>query len=128
MKPLRFVLSTVAPALLAGTLAACSTWPGHEGQKATPKQRSGVSQSPSGPMRGPGSSSGSTGGSGSTGSGSEQMASGMTGDQAAMCELNRRIASARSPAERQAMMDLYLPGMTAEMREQHLKMMGERCQ
>jgi hypothetical protein len=55
------------------------------------------------------------------------MAPGMTSDQAAMCELNRRISSARNPDERASLLEKYLPGMSPDMREQHLEMMRERC-
>jgi hypothetical protein len=55
------------------------------------------------------------------------MGSGMIVDQAAMCELNRRISSA-PPEERQAMLEQYMPGMSPDMREQHLAMMRARCQ
>jgi hypothetical protein len=127
MKAFSFVLAIIAPGLLAGTLAACSTWPGHEGRESAATHRGSAGQSP--PVRGPGASAGASGSAGSTGSGggSEQMGSGMTADQAAMCELNRRISSA-TPGERQAMLDQYMPGMSPEVREQHLAMMRERCQ
>jgi hypothetical protein len=119
MKPFSFVLAIIASSLLAGTLNGCSTSTQHR------------SQSPSGPIRGPGASAGGSGSAGATGSGSgagsEQMGSGMIVDQAAMCELNRRISSA-APQERQAMLEQYMPGMSPDMREQHLAMMRARCQ
>jgi hypothetical protein len=127
MQPLSFVLAIIAPGLLAATLAACSNWPGHEGRESAGQPRS--SHSKSGPVRGPGASAGFSGSAGATGcgAGSGQMGSGMTADHAALCELNRRIASAR-PNERQAMLDQYLPDMSPEMREQRLAMMREQCQ
>jgi hypothetical protein len=108
MKPHRLVLAIIAPGLLAATLAACSAWQ---------QQRPGVSVS-----------QGSSGGAGYTAAGSRQMGAGMTDDQDAMCELNRRLLATRAPDERQAMMDKYLPDMSPEMREWHLKTMRERCE
>lgn len=107
MKALSFVLAIV-PGLLAGTLAGCSAWQ---------QQQPGVAVS-----------QGAGGGAGSTAAGSEQLGAGMTGDQGAMCELNRRLMGARDPDARQAMIKQYLPNMSPEMREQHLKTMRERCQ
>jgi hypothetical protein len=118
MKPLAVMLAIIAPGLLAGTLAACS---------AKQEHRSSGSQSPSGPVRGPGASAGGSGAAGSTGSGSGQTGAGMPSDQAALCELSRRIMDARSPEERLFMMDLYLPDMSPEMREWHLQQMRKQC-
>jgi hypothetical protein len=119
MKPLSFVLAILAPGLLAGALAGCSA----------SQQHGSVSQSPGGPMRGPGASAGGSGAAGSThfGYGCSPLGAGMTADQVAMCELNRRITSARTPQERQAMLDQYLPGMSPEARARRLQMMQERC-
>jgi hypothetical protein len=127
MKPHTFVLAIIAPGLLAGVLAACSTWPGHERQETGATRQGSASQSP--PIRGPGASAGCSGMAGSTGSGrgSGLLGPGMTGDQAAMCELNRRISSARNADERASLLERYLPGMSPDMREQHLEMMRERC-
>ena len=108
MKPLNFVLAIVAPGLLAATLAACGTWQ---------QQQPGVAVN-----------QGASGGAGYTAAGSEQLGAGMTGDEGAMCELNRRLMGARDPDARQAMMDQYLPNMSPEMRERHLRAMRERCQ
>jgi hypothetical protein len=127
MKPPAFVVAIIAPCLLAGALAGCSTWQGHQG--AASAARNGTSQSRTGLLCGAAASAGGGGSAGTTGSGpgSEQMGSGMTGDQAAMCELNRRIAIA-TPDQRQAMLEQYLPGMSPDLREQHLAMMREQCQ
>ena len=129
MKALSFVLAIIAPGLLAGALGGCSTPQGHAGQQSGATAQGGVSQSPSGPMRGCGVNARGGGSAGATGSsaGSEQMGSGMTGDQGAMCELNRMIASA-TPEQRQAMLEQYLPNMSPDAREQRLAMMRERCQ
>jgi hypothetical protein len=102
MKPLTFALALIA---LAAT--ACSAWQ---------QQRPGVAVS-----------QGASGSAGYT-AGSRQLGAGMLGDQDALCELNRRLQSARAPDERQAMMEQFLPDMSPEMREWHLKQMQERCQ
>jgi hypothetical protein len=127
MKPHTFVLAIIAPGLLAGTLAGCSTWPGHEGQESAATRQGSASRSP--PIRGPGASAGCSGTAGSTGSSRAAgvLGPGMTSDQAAMCELNRRISGARTAEERESLIEKYLPGMSPDLREQHLKMMRERC-
>jgi hypothetical protein len=104
MKKHSVVLGSIVPGLLAGALVACSA------------------------TRAPGSSVGASAAARHTASGSQQWGAGMTGDQDALCELNRRLLSARAPDERQAMLDQYLPDMSPEMREWHLKTMRERCQ
>jgi hypothetical protein len=97
MKPVAFLLSIMAPVLLAGTLAGCGAFPGRGG------------------------SEGRGAGAGRIGMG------GMMGDQNAMCELNRRMQDAGTPEERQALADQYLAGMSEETREQRLRMMRDRC-
>ncbi|MET0858328.1 MAG: hypothetical protein ABWY27_16375 [Telluria sp.] len=108
MKTFSFVLAISAAGLLAATLAGCSAWQ---------QQRPGVAVS-----------QGDGGSAGYTAAGSEQLGAGMTGDQGAMCELNRRLLATRDPDARQAMVKQYLPNMSPELREQHLRTMRERCQ
>jgi hypothetical protein len=45
-----------------------------------------------------------------------------------MCELDQQIMSARTPAERQAIIEQAMPNMPQESRERHLQMMQQRCQ
>jgi hypothetical protein len=45
-----------------------------------------------------------------------------------MCAQHREIMSARTPQERQALMEEYMKGMTPAMRDQRLATMHERCQ
>jgi hypothetical protein len=123
MKPLSFAVAIIAPGLLAGTLAACSAWQEHAGQEPGAAPRSRASESPHRPLGGRGGS----GAAGSTGSGSGQMGAGMLSEQAALCELSRRIMDAHSPEERQFMIDQYLPDLSPEMREWRLQQMREQC-
>lgn len=103
--------------LLIGTLAACSNWPGRE------------------PTPGAGAATGGADGSGTgdgTGRtydyGSGRLAMGdMTGDRQAMCELNRRMRTARTPEARQAVTDKYMGTMSPESRHHLLQMMREQC-
>lgn len=73
-----------------------------------------------------GSAGGGSGVSGSSSAGA--AASGAPLDQQSMCELQRRVSAARTPEERQALLEQAMPGMTEETREQHLQMMRESCQ
>jgi hypothetical protein len=50
-----------------------------------------------------------------------------TEDALAMCDLNRQIAEAKTPEERQALVERVLPKMSPEERERHVQMMRERC-
>jgi hypothetical protein len=66
-------------------------------------------------------SAGSTGAAGAASSGAPL-------DQQSACELQRRVSAARTPEERQALMEQAMPGMTPETQERHLQMMRESCQ
>jgi hypothetical protein len=66
-------------------------------------------------------SAGSTGAAGASSSGAQL-------DQQTACELQRRVSSARTPEERQALMDQAMPGMAPETQERHMQMMREGCQ
>jgi hypothetical protein len=100
--------------LLAGGLAGCQSWQERAPAPAHPAAH-----------RGPTTGAGSGGTAGSTGSGTGAEPG--AGDQRAMCEMSRRIRGARTPAERQALMDQNMPGMSPELREQHLQMMLQQC-
>lgn len=49
-------------------------------------------------------------------------------DQQSACELQRRVSAARTPEERQALMDQAMPGLAPATQERHLQMMRESCQ
>jgi hypothetical protein len=66
-------------------------------------------------------SSGASGAAGATSTGAPL-------DQQSMCELQRRVSAARTPEERQALLEQAMPGMTPETQERHLQMMRESCQ
>jgi hypothetical protein len=100
--------------LLAGALAGCQSW-----------QAGAPAQTHPPPHRGVGAGAGPSGTMGSTGSGTGEEPG--IGDQHAMCEMSRRIMGARTPEERQALMDQNMPGMSPELREQHVQMMSEQC-
>jgi hypothetical protein len=50
-----------------------------------------------------------------------------TEDALAMCDLNRQIVDAKTPEERQALVERVLPKMSPQERERHVQMMRERC-
>lgn len=54
---------------------------------------------------------------------------GMAGssDMKSMCEMHKNMMSAKSPAEREAMMEQKMKSMSPEMRRQHMEMMSEMC-
>lgn len=54
------------------------------------------------------------------------QAPGAMKDMQAMCDMHRQIMSAKTPAERQAMMDDHMKTMSPEMRK-HMQMMQEQC-
>jgi hypothetical protein len=66
-------------------------------------------------------SAGSSGAAGAAGSGAQL-------DQQSACELQRRVSAARTPEERQALMDQAMPGLAPETQERHMQMMRESCQ
>lgn len=66
-------------------------------------------------------SAGSSGSAGAAGSGVQL-------DQQSACELQRRVSAARTPEERQGLMDQAMPGMAPETQERHLQMMRQGCQ
>jgi hypothetical protein len=48
-------------------------------------------------------------------------------DMKAMCDMHRQMMSSGSPADREAMADKEMEGMSVEQRRQHMKMMDEKC-
>lgn len=48
-------------------------------------------------------------------------------DMKAMCEMHRQMMSKGSPADREAMADKEMKGMSAEQKQQRMKMMDEQC-
>jgi len=99
-------------ALVATLLTACQSWQARE--PGSP------------PHRGAGMSAGASGsaGAGTAAGSGEHM--GMQGHQD-MCSMHQQMMSARTPEERQAMMEQAMPGMPREERERHLQMMQQMC-
>ena len=56
-------------------------------------------------------------------------ASGQMGmmDRKSMCEMHHRMMTAKTPAERAAMMDERMKNMSPETRQKHLEMMKQQC-
>lgn len=48
-------------------------------------------------------------------------------DMKTMCDMHRQMMSKASPADREAMANRAMKGMTAEQKQQHMKMMDEQC-
>lgn len=48
-------------------------------------------------------------------------------DMKAMCDMHREMMSKGSSSEREAMVDKEMKGMSAEQKQQHMKMMDEQC-
>lgn len=48
-------------------------------------------------------------------------------DMKAMCDMHRQMMSKGSPADRKAMADKKMKGMSEEQKQQHMKMMDEQC-
>jgi hypothetical protein len=101
--------------LLAGTLAACQSWPSHPPDWKPPP-----------PHRGAGTGAGSSSAGAASASGAGEKAG--VGSWYGMCALNQRIMSARTPDERQFIIEQVMPNMSAEERDQHLRMMQQSCQ
>jgi hypothetical protein len=106
MKPM-FVI------LVAGTLTACQSWQARAPENPPPQRGAGMGAGASG-----------SAGSGTAAGSGEQM--GMQGHQD-MCRLHQQMMSARTPEERQAIMEQAMPGMASEAREQHLQIMRQMC-
>lgn len=48
-------------------------------------------------------------------------------DMKTICDMHRQMMSSDSPADREAMADKEMNGMSAEQKQQHMKMMDEKC-
>lgn len=100
--------------LVAGLLAACQPWQAHAPEHPPPHRGAGTGAG----------SSGSAGSGTAAGSG-EHM--GVQGQQD-VCALHRQIMQARTPEERQALVEQAMPHMPRKWRERHLQMMQQMCQ
>lgn len=49
-------------------------------------------------------------------------------DMQAMCDVHDKMMRAKTPEERQAIMDEYMKNMPPEMRQQHMQMMQQHMQ
>jgi len=97
--------------VLAATLAACQSW-----QSRAPDDQ---------PQQGTAAATGSSGGGAATASNAGEKAG--EGSWYGMCALQRQIMEAPTPAERQALAEKAMPGMSPESRAQHLQMMAQSC-
>jgi hypothetical protein len=117
------ILPLFAITLALAPLAACMS-PGHVSETEYVPQEGGPGYGPTGPAGGanavPGArpAAGTSGATGAAATGSGQQP---------MCDLQRRMAAARSPEERQAIMDEAMAGMSPDMRDQQLRMMRQQC-
>jgi hypothetical protein len=130
---MKLIALALAAAGIAGAmLAGCASQPADSQAQQPP-----VPQSPA-PVPGPGSAAraGELGmGTPVTGGDSANAGSMMrsptarmsTEDALAMCDLNQQIKDAKTPEERQALVERMLPKMSPQERERHLQMMQERC-
>jgi hypothetical protein len=116
-----------APLLLAAALGGCSSLSGQSEPEAPVPMQSvpTAGMYPAGP--GPGSAAAA----GQVGMGPALMGTTIEGSGsvslAATCELYRSVETAKTPEDRQALIEHYMPGMSPEMRERHLQMMRQRC-
>jgi hypothetical protein len=149
MKPSISLLSLALAAMLAG----CAGQPASEssyvpesggpgygptspgGANVVPGDRPAAGEQPQG-----GSGTGVTGsgnagtyGTGESGSAPASTGGGAAGattsgaDMQAMCALQERLKAARSEHERQAILDQAMPGMTPDLRQQHLEVLRQQC-
>ncbi|TFW29000.1 hypothetical protein [Massilia horti] len=144
-------LREAAYCLAACMVCGCSSWHANEpsanasGEPALQRapaswtSASGLTDSGTGSGPGPGSAAiaGSVGmgmprtdggaiGSSQIGATAAMPGPGRT-DAARMCAQQRRLDSANTPEEREALINQFLPGMSAQMRDQHLQAMQQLC-
>lgn len=98
MKVISAMLHRMMPVVVAGILSACAS---HHPQSGT--SASSMSKNRD----------------------SADMMGGM--DMKAMCDNHKNMMNARTPAERDAMMDQHMKSMSPEMRQKHMSMMDARC-
>jgi hypothetical protein len=48
-------------------------------------------------------------------------------DALAMCDLSRKLQDAKTPGERQALLEKSMPNMAPQERERHAQMMRQLC-
>lgn len=119
MKIASTILRRLSPLMLVALVAACAT-PGKTGTSDEVDHKAhhpGTSESTvpsSTPQAGPASNAGQMGMMGSM-------------DIKSMCDMHKNMMSARTPSEREAMMDQRMKSMSPEMRQKHLSMMEEKC-
>lgn len=66
---------------------------------------------------------------GAAGSGQGASSTGAaTGSNQQVCAMYGRMMGARTPEERQSLMEQMMPGMSAASRQQHLEMMRRQCE
>lgn len=119
MKRLSSLLAAEIALVLAATLSGCAQMRGHQqGQSETDPMRAagmeGVTEAGPTPSSGPFYNQGAIGQTG-------------TAEMQTMCSMYRNMAKARTPEERQAMMDEHMRQMSPEMQQRHMEMMGQRC-
>lgn len=107
MKPISSMLAVSMTAILAGLLSGCATSQDAQHKEHHPDATSSQTPAPT---------SGS--------SGDAQM--GMM-DKQAMCDMHKKMMSAKTPEERRSMMDDRMKTMSPEMMQKHMQMMQEQC-
>jgi hypothetical protein len=129
--PMKLISPALAAAAIA-VLAGCASHPPDTQTQPPPLPQAAA------PVPGPGSAaaSGQVGMGTPSSGGDAAMSRSMmrtptarmsTEDALAMCDLNQQFKDAKTPEERQALVERVLPGMSPQERERHLKMMQERC-
>ncbi len=116
MKHRSTLLHRLIPIVLAGLLAACATPgkgdPGMDAEHEAHHPKATTSAAPS-----------------DASSGGQMGQMGQMGmmDMKTMCDMHRNMMSAKSPAEREAMMNPQMRSMSPEMQRQHMEMMAQMC-
>jgi hypothetical protein len=101
--------------------------PPADGAGAQGSSGTGVSQSGNAGAYGTGESGSAPASTGAQGGGGSAGATSGTADIQSMCALQQRLKDAHSEQERQAILDQAMPGMTPDLRQQHLEMLRQEC-
>jgi hypothetical protein len=135
-------LSLALAAVLAGCAGQRASEPGYVPERGGPGygptsptggENTVPGDRPAGGAQPQGSSGSGVTGSGNAGtygtgeSGSAPASTGGGADMQAMCALQQRLKAAHSEHERQAILDQAMPGMTPDLRQQHLEMLRQQC-
>jgi hypothetical protein len=48
-------------------------------------------------------------------------------DMKSLCEMHKTVMNAKTPAERERIMDEYMQSVSPEMRQRHIEMMQQTC-